>query len=322
MRRVRTDVLVIGAGVVGLTTAVTLAEAGVGVRVRADRRPTETTSFAAGAIWGPYLVRHPHAAAWGWETFDVLKELAASPDETGVRMVGGIEASREHECPPDWVTDVPGYRPCTQSELPDGFVSGWYYVAPIIDMSVYLAYLERRLGNAGVKIETGHVASIEDALTQAAIAINCTGFGARDLVPDDQMTPIRGQLVVADNPGLTEFFAESSDESELTYFLPQGEHVILGGTAEKGEHEMVADPAAAARIIKRCAAIEPRLADVPIRALSRVGIRPSRPEVRVEHVSFGRRHVIHNYGHGGAGVSLSWGCAHEVRDIAVGLISA
>ena len=47
-----------------------------------------------------------------------------------------------------------------------------------------------------------------------------------------------------------------------------------------------------------------------------MGLRPSRTEVRLEEEIIGSTRVIHNYGHGGAGVTLSWGCADEVVSIA------
>jgi D-amino-acid oxidase len=319
MSQARSDVLVIGAGVSGLTTAIALAEAGVAVRVLAERLPVESTSCAAGAIWGPYLVSHDHIDLWSWQTFEVLQKLAAR-ERTGVRMCSGIEASRSLDAPPDWATRLPGFRLCAVTELPDGFVSGWRYTVPVVDMPVYLGYLMSRLGAAGGGVERGHVASLDDTAGRAAVVVNCAGFGARALVPDPELTPVRGQLAVALNPGIDEFFAEYGDEAaDLTYFLPQGDHVILGGSAEPGRWEMHADQATIDAIVRRCEAIEPRLRGARVVG-SRVGVRPSRPHVRVEHVALDGRHVIHNYGHGGAGVSLSWGCAYEVRDVANGLI--
>jgi D-amino-acid oxidase len=322
MSQVRSDVLVIGAGVSGLTTAIALVEAGVPVRVCAERLPEDSTSFGAGAIWGPYLVSHDHIDQWSWNTFDVLAKLSAT-ESTGVRMVSGIEASRLPDAPPSWTTRLPNFGLCTAEELPAGFSSGWRYTAPVVDMPVYLAYLVSRLADAGVTIEVGyHIDTLDEALAMAAVVVNCTGFGARRLVPDDQLTPVRGQLAVAVNPGLEDFFAEYSDEADdLVYFLPQGDHIILGGSAEPGEQEMRCDPAVIDAIVERCVEIEPRLRGVEVLG-RRVGIRPKRSVVRVEHVRVGERHVIHNYGHGGAGVSLSWGCAYEVRDIALGLGAA
>ena len=72
------------------------------------------------------------------------------------------------------------------------------------------------------------------------------------------------------------------------------------------------------RILRDCAAIEPRLTGARVLA-HRVGLRPARPTVRLEAepaAPGGGPPIVHNYGHGGAGVSLSWGCAREAAALA------
>src|SRR5207245_1899936 len=117
------DVLVIGAGVSGLTTAVLLAESGHAVRIRTKQQPLESTSCAAGAIWGPFLVGHDQALPWSEYSLQQLTELS-DIEHTGVRMVYGIDAARGEEEPPDWAMTVPGFCRCPASELPAGFHSG------------------------------------------------------------------------------------------------------------------------------------------------------------------------------------------------------
>ena len=312
------DVLVIGAGVSGLTTAVLLAEAGFRVQIRTGRPPPQSTSFAAGAIWGPYLVGHPHASTWSDRTLAYLTELARHY-ETGVRMVTGIEAARKEADPPQWAIDIPGFQRCAAEWLPDGFVSGWRYTVPVVDMPKYLNYLVTRLTRAGVDITTDPLSSLADAVALASIVVNCAGVGARELVPDVGVYPVRGQLVVVENPGIDYFFAEhTEDVSDLTYFLPQGDHVVLGGSADADRLDPEPDLAMAEAIVRRCRAIEPMLDGVRV-LQHRVGFRPGRARVRVELELVAGRPVIHNYGHGGAGLTLSWGCASEVRDLIRGL---
>jgi D-amino-acid oxidase len=59
-------------------------------------------------------------------------------------------------------------------------------------------------------IEIRRVHQLEEVAEVAAVVINCTDIGARQLVPDPDLTAIRGQLVVVENPGITEFFAEDT----------------------------------------------------------------------------------------------------------------
>jgi D-amino-acid oxidase len=312
MTSARPDVLIIGAGVSGLTTAVRLAEEGMRVRVRARGRPEQTTSAAAGAIWDPIYASHRLVGQWSARAYDVFQGLvrAGRPE---VRMVHGIEASRTPIPSPGWAHDLPGFRECDPGELPSGFASGWHYTAPIVDMPSYLGYLERRLIAAGGTLEIADVRSLRE--TPASVVVNCSGIGARELVPDPEVEPIRGQLVAVRNPGVTDFFAEHTAVlDEMTYLLPQGEVLLLGGSAEKGQFDPVPDLAVAAGIIERCAGIVPAIATARVLG-HRTGIRPDRPEIRLEHENVGGQDVVHNYGHSGAGVSLSWGCADSVLEL-------
>ena len=280
----------IGAGVSGLTTAICLAESGCEVTVAAAQLPQHTTSAAAGAIWGPHLVgMDDRVAQWGSVT------LARADPATGVRVAQGVAASRARRSVPfDWVEETAGARPCDPAELPAGYQEGWRLTVPIVSMSVYLEYLLARLNRAGGQIRRAEFGSLSEAaeLTRAAVIVNCSGIGAGRLVPDSDLVPVRGQVVIVQNPGLDEF-------------------LCLGGTEDAGDWSREPDPATAARILRSCAAVEPRLSEPTIIA-HRVGLRPLRPSVRLEAEKLDGRRLLHNYGHGGAGVTLSWGCALTV----------
>ena len=96
------------------------------------------------------------------------------------------------------------------------------------------------------------------------------------------------------------------------YLFPHGDVAVLGGTAHEGASDMAPRPEVSARILRELAAVFPSLADARVVA-ERVGLRPVRPTVRLEAEPLpGGRVLWHNYGHGGAGVTLSWGCAAEL----------
>jgi D-amino-acid oxidase len=308
------DALVVGSGVSGLTTAVSLREAGFEVRIWTAEPPARTTSAAAGAIWDPYLPESgDRVLEWSRRTLRELQLLAADP-ATGVRMVTGIEASRQPVEPPTWAHLVPGFRRCVGDELPDGFADGFHYTAPLVDMPVYLDYLVKRFQSMGGVIERRRISSLAEATAEAPLVVNCTGIGARSVVPDEELRPIRGQLVVVANPGIDEFFWEETGSSPaLTYIFPHGPTVVLGGTAEDGSWELEPSLDTAHAILARCAGVDTRLRGATILA-HRVGLRPTRSTVRCEEElrpESGVR-LVHNYGHGGAGVTLSWGCASEI----------
>jgi len=312
------DALVIGAGVSGLTSAICLAEAGLRVGIWAAEPPQRTTSVAAGAMWGPYLVEPIHRVrVWSAHTLEMFRQLA-NDSHTGVHLAAGVEASRTPVDPPEWGNQLDGFCMCEPSELPTGFATGWRFITPLIDMPRYLDYLQRRLAEAGVTIQTHRMGSMDEARGQAPVVINCTGIGAQELVPDPELTPIRGQLVVVENPGLTEFFSEDTGLSpDLLHFSPHGDTAILGGVAQPGNWSREPDLATSTAILTRCAEVEPRLRNARVLE-HRVGLRPTRPYVRVESQRVNGMRLIHNYGHGGAGVTLSWGCAAEVAVAAQG----
>ena len=314
------DVAVVGAGVAGLTTAISLAEAGLSTRVVTAAPPAATTSAAAGALWGPVRCGPPERCyAWAWTGLDVLTALAREPG-TGVHWLSGREVCAQYAAPPRWTALLPELRVLGPGELPAGFTAGWRYTAPAVNMPVYLDYLLRRyLGLGGTVTERtvtsldgpGEVAGPGGA--PAPVVVNCTGIGARALVPDQRLTPVRGQLLVLENPGITEFYLDHAAGGEdYVYLFPHGDTVILGGTAHEGADDLAPRPAVAKRILRDCAAVFPALRQSRVLA-QRVGLRPVRPSVRLEAEPLADGRVLwHNYGHGGAGVTLSWGCAREV----------
>lgn len=317
------DVAVIGAGVSGLTTAICLAEQGLQVTVQAAEPPLATTSAAAGALWGAHLVgrddRVPH---WADVTLARFLDMLDKP-LTGVRLRGGISASRSpQQEPPPWLASADGQRPRPAGTLPAGYAAGWAVTAPVVDMPAYLGYLLARLRRAGgAVLDDCMFGSLSEVIEQsrAGTIVNCSGIGAHKLVPDPAVTPVRGQVVVVANPGISDFFVGSGDDpDDLSYVFPHRDTVVLGGTQQPEDWTLEPDQAIAERIVRRCVVIEPRLARADI-ITHRVGLRPVRPSVRLETEDLGGgRRLLHNYGHGGAGITLSWGCALDIAAAVTG----
>jgi len=316
------DVLVIGAGVIGLTTAVCLAEAGVRTRVMSTDLPRQTTSAMAGAMWGPAFAE-PAEQVLRWSRLSLTEFTALAHDPaTGVRLTRGRMASRAtmplNGLPPQ-VTMVPGLVSCGRAELPPGFASGQWGRVPLIDMPRYLGYLTGRLTAAGGRLDIRSVSRLSETVDEAPVLVNCSGMGARRLVPDLTVRASRGQLVVVANPGVEEFFVEITTEAESTSYFPHGDQVVLGGVSVVGDWRLEPDAAVAEGILDRCAAVEPLLAGAPILE-HRVGLRPERTPIRLEAREIAGRPIVHCYGHGSLGVTLSWGCARETAQLAADLI--
>ncbi|OAH12529.1 FAD-dependent oxidoreductase [Streptomyces jeddahensis] len=305
------DVIVVGSGVIGLTTAVVLAEQGRRVRVWTREPAGRTTSAVAGALWWPYRIE-PEAQVgdWSLRTLRVYEELAERSGETGVRMVEGVHADTRLDGLGDWAARVPGLRVAGAGEAGAFAGEGLWARLPLIDMPTHLGWLGERLSAAGGVIEERTVGHLSEATDQAPVVVNCAGLGARELAGDPAVRPVRGQLVVVENPGVTTWFTAADPASHATtYFFPQPYGLVLGGTADDDDWSLEPDPTVAEEIVKRCAQVRPEIAGARVLE-HRVGLRPARDAVRLEREILPRGGVlVHNYGHGGAGVTVAWGCA-------------
>lgn len=303
-----TPVTVVGAGVVGLSCALRLLQAGYPVDVLAKEDPLDTTpdatadvtSVVAGGFWYPYLALPlDRVGAWSSEAYAVFAELARAVPESGVRLVHGSQHTGMPAAATDpeelwWAAAVPDL------EVRDGRIS---FTAPVAEMPVYLPWLAEQVTAAGGRIRIEELAAL-DAVAPGVV-VNCAGLGARELAGDETVYPVRGQIVVVEQFGLAEWVLD--ERGGTTYVIPRGRDIVVGGTEEHHVWDRTPDPAVAERILARATALVPGLADARVLG-HRVGLRPARPTVRVERA--GR--VVHCYGHGGAGVTMSWGCATEV----------
>lgn len=302
--------IVLGAGVSGLTTAVLLAETGRAVQVLAASLPPRTTSNVAAAFWYPYrTLPSERSVRWSVTSYRRFAALCDEPD-AGVSMARAFDFARAPLPRPWWGDAVSNLAPIEPGAGPEGFAHGWSFDAPIIDTRAYLPWLIARLEAAGGTLEQREVPAFE-ALPAGETIIDCCGLGARALTGDTSLHPVRGQLVHVENPGLSEVLLDEHDGGGIAYAVPRGDHVVLGGTAAEHDADLQARPEEATAILQRCGLLDPRLATAK-RLRDVVGLRPGRPDVRLEREQRGSQRIIHNYGHGGAGVTLSWGCALDV----------
>jgi len=309
------DVAVVGSGVVGLTCAVLLAEAGRRVEVVADRWPPDTVSAVAGGLWFPYRAAPPGPVLrWGAASLARFAALAAEPGN-GVHWREGVVVHRDDDPDLGWTAAVRGHRPATAAELPPGAVSGVVCSVPVVDMPTYLRWLFQRCERAGVRFRGATVRRVAD-LPQETVVV-AAGLRSGELTGDRALLPVRGQVVRLANPGLTRWVVDDDNPDGMAYVIPRGDDVVCGGTADEGETDLAVDAEVERAVLDRVTRLVPRLRGAPV--LSRaVGLRPVRPAVRVDRVALDGRAVISCYGHGGAGVTLSWGCAEDVVGLAGG----
>jgi D-amino-acid oxidase len=263
----------------------------------------------AAALWFPYRAA-PVDAVLRWAAGSRAVFTALAGDEaTGVVLREGTFVHRTPEPDLWWAPGIPGLRPATPEELPPGAPAGTRCVLPVIEMGRYLPWLADACRAAGVEIAPGRVDQLLDVPGDAVVL--AAGLRSGELAGDASLVPVQGQVVRLANPGLRDWLIDEDNPAGLTYVVPRGDDVVCGGTAVEGATSTDPDPAVEAAILDRARALVPALRAEPV--LSRaVGLRPGRPTVRLDRTDLGGRPLICCYGHGGAGVTLSWGCAADV----------
>jgi len=314
-----TDALVLGCGVSGLTTAILLQRQGRRVTIWARDVPPHTTSNIAAAVWYPYRAFPvDRVLKWGAVAYDTFRELAGKPD-TGVILANVLDLQPEPDAAdPWWAESVDGFRHARPDELPRGYGDGFVFDAPVIDTSIYLDYLRSQFEAAGGVIVAARVVrDLSEAFAACNLVVNCTGLGARELVHDAKLRPSRGQVARIRHTGFRRVILDDYGPNSLAYIVPRINDIILGGTAIDDEESTAIDSAETPAILRRCAGLSPEFAAVTEDDILevKVGLRPVRDEVRLEvETPASGRWLISNYGHGGAGITLSWGCAAEVAE--------
>jgi D-amino-acid oxidase len=323
------NVAIVGAGVSGLTCAVLFAERGYPTVIFAEETGERTTSAAAAALWFPYDAEPADAViAWALETYRVLFNLIREP-RTGVSMLELRSFSRTGQVQiPEWAIPLGAKRleasvfpagaeeslAVSLNEIPAAFTSGFTLNVPLMDTTIYLDYLTNRFVEAGGSIN-GNVRfeELEDVDPKFDLVINCAGIGAKTLVPDADLEPHRGQVAIV--PKIDISCATVCDDAPLMYTIPRANDCVFGGTNEPSDNRDV-DPTSTPRIVVECSRVL-KIGKPEVLA-ERVGLRPFRKSgVRVEREKLrDGRTVIHNYGHGGSGFTISWGCARKVFDLA------
>jgi D-amino-acid oxidase len=205
-------------------------------------------------------------------------------------------------------------RPAPDS-LPAPYVDGYRFMGIVIDTSIYMDYLVSSFAQLGGEIVQREVNSLEEALGESRLVVNCCGLGARELCDDEELVPVRGQMLRVRPQGLDAVILDDEGPNSLGLLVPRRADLMLGGTTQAGDWNTEPREEDRAEILRKAKAMWPELGEVEVLD-EVVGLRPVRRAVRLEAEEFERGVVVHNYGHGGAGFTLSWGCARDV----VGLV--
>jgi D-amino-acid oxidase len=345
-------IAVVGSGVIGLSVACKLAECesqNIQVTIISGQSPNETTSAVAAAYWAPYWIG-AYNRSWGADTLQQLQLMAQSSDQTnGLTFCEFREwlddAEREELMAvleeTYWWRNLPGVdyelksldKPA-ELELPKlgkfSFTSEVRFQSVVARMPDYLAYLSKcALDSGRVTIEKRWIDELEPLLHSFDRVVNCTGWGAKKLVASDPETAamqlLAGHVVrVATNllPHALLLHRGPFKDRPL-YIVPRHGSVddaICGGTAIEIHGEI--DPRkpftfpvseTCDEIHELCAAFSKEVAQAN-RCENLVGLRPVRSSLRIE-IDPTHKRLVHCYGHGGSGLTLSWGSANEVMKL-------
>ncbi len=325
------EIAIIGAGVIGVTTALELQRAGqTNITIFTDKRPQDTTSTKAGAVFDPYRPGNMAEA----EIIDITtlgldryNEIVRNhpESETGVRL-------HDHFAPGVKLQNLDGpfakvmgdarLLLSPDTKVPKGYHSTIHYKnVPFIDPPVTLHWLVTKfMQDGGRMLKVPTITNLHEFIknTPADIFFNCTGLGAGKLADDREIKPMRGQIVVLNR---IPDFDYSYLTDDVLYVFPRTATgmIICGGTTEEGIWDEETTEDAVARILDNAPRLVPSLGSLDEKDILRTyaGLRPFRtsgPRIEKERVS--GKILVHNYGHGGSGWTFNWGSAEKTIDLA------
>lgn len=309
-------IAVVGRGVIGLTTAELLLDSGYKVDIFCKNDLPLTASMGAGAYWWPHKAYPPDLVArWSGFTYNRYRELAKNP-ETGIKMhthyrycVKDDETRYALELTDQW-------KMIDQNDVEFKITEAFQCIVPLIDVPVYMPWLQSQVLRKGAQFHVQELTSFSDISDDYDIIINCSGLGAKTLAHDSSVFPIRGQIVRLERPEhITNSYRVVHEPPGLTLILPRSNDLLLGGTTSDSDFNTEPSDDDTQEIIDRCARVLPELKNLRVLG-SQAALRPGRETVRLEaEIMDDVRALIHNYGHGGSGYTIGYGCAHDVLQL-------
>ncbi|MEO8766315.1 MAG: FAD-dependent oxidoreductase [Ginsengibacter sp.] len=228
----------------------------------------------------------------------MYKKLTENP-ATGVSVQKLSKVIREgvEEAEITWFCLMPegSYRILRPGEIPAGYGNGHDVWVPLIETQIFLPWLMNELQQMGVTILQKEISSF-DEIANAAMIMNCSALGARQLCDDKEIMPVNGQVGLLSPK---EFFAIFLDNELPLYIVPRKDAII--DTCEAEATGTVINSETIDRLLNKAFNVFPELKEQKIIG-DWTGLRPYRPLVRVKKTG----KIMHNYGHGGSGFTLAW----------------
>ena len=330
-------VVIIGAGIIGLSVGTCLLETygreQLEITIIAERFTPDTTSDKSGGQILPYIPAsgkvdpglQENILRWTAATVRYLQQLSQDAATAGAIHLAKVAGYRlfETKAPlPFWRNVVVDFKEMDEKEIAGLKVKvsrkykyGWLYHTFMLECPSYLPWLMEKFRRNGGLIVQKRVSNLRE-FDDYDVIINCTGLGARDLVGDTSVYPIRGQILGVTGVSLDGIYESDKDKDPaMIYIFPWKDEILLGGTADANDWSTEPDPRTTREIYARCTAAVPKLTEGKV-VRTWAGLRPMRSTVRLELEKQERGPaVVHCYGHGGQGVTLHWGCALDVTKL-------
>ncbi|MBG9377501.1 FAD-dependent oxidoreductase [Panacibacter sp. DH6] len=306
-------IAIIGAGISGMSTALLLTGKSHNITIFASAFSPGITSNKAAAFWFPYHIRNDkRGIGWCRESYHFYSSLIHEPS-SGISIQKLVKVLRHGvaEAEPVWIDFMPegAMRILPATELPDGIAKAYEVKVPLIETQLFLPYLKTILETKGAVFIERTIGHFSELQHDYDCVINCAALGAKKLCNDAALIPVRGQV------GLLEPAEEMDiylDNEKPLYIVPRKDAIIVGGTYEEHVDAAITEPATIERLLGNAYEVFPALRSKRVLG-SWAGVRPYRQEVRVEREA--GTNIIHNYGHGGSGFTLAFGCAKEVAQL-------
>ncbi|MFT3682022.1 MAG: FAD-dependent oxidoreductase [Ferruginibacter sp.] len=304
------NIAIIGAGISGMSVAYLLSQKGYKPTIYSKAFSPNITSNRAAAFWFPYHIRNDKRGVdWCRTSYEYYKDFATRP-ETGISIQKLVKVLRNgvEEEEPIWIDFMPqnSYRMLPHAELPAGFARVCEAAVPLIETQIFLPWLQQQLIQKDIQFIQQEITGLNELAAQYDIVINSSALGSIKLCDDKNLVPVRGQVALLATGAMNTIYL---DNESLLYVVPRKDAIIVGGTYEENVDEEITEPATIERLLKNAYNALPELKQQAIIG-SWAGLRPYRKEVRVEREI--NSNIIHNYGHGGSGFTLAFGCAESV----------
>jgi len=302
------NIAVIGAGISGMSSALLLAEKGHQLHIISKGFSPDITSNRAAAFWFPYHIRNDkRGIGWCLKSFEYYK--AHCSNETGISMKKLVKAVKNNTGDEDsWLDFMPvnSVKLLKDSEAPKGYDTAYETYVPLIETQIFLPWIYKELENKNASFTKAEITDLSAVGKEYDMVINCSALGARALCNDTSVIPVRGQVVLLE-PGFPDHIF--LDNQTPAYIVPRKDATIVGGTYEENVFEERTEEESLKDILTRAYSVFEGLDERKIIG-NWAGLRPFRPQVRLEREA--DTNIIHNYGHGGSGYTLAFGCAEDV----------